>query len=116
MADNETIFAKIVRGEIPCEKVYEDDLVLAFRDIQPVAPVHLLVIPKEPLVNLSSAKPAQAELLGRLLLGAEQAARAAGIAADGYRIVLNNGRQAGQEVMHLHLHVLGGRGFGWPPG
>ena len=114
--DTETIFTKIIRGEIPCEKVYEDDLALAFRDIHPAAPVHFLVVPKRAIATLGDAAEGEAALLGHLMLVAERAAKLTGIAESGYRVVLNNGRDAGQEVLHLHLHVMGGRGFGWPPG
>lgn len=116
MSDSDTVFAKIVRGEIPCERVYEDDDVLAFRDIHPAAPVHVLIIPKRALANLEAAGPDDEALLGHLLCAAAEVARREGVAADGYRLVLNNGRAAGQEVLHLHLHLLGGREFGWPPG
>lgn len=116
MADTETVFDKIIRGEIPSDKVYEDDQALAFRDIQPAAPTHVLVIPKTRIASLDDASEDDRAVLGHLLQVAAEVARREGIAADGYRIVINNGRQAGQEVMHLHLHLLGGRGFGWPPG
>lgn len=116
MPDSETIFSRILRGEIPCDKVYEDELALAFRDINPTAPSHVLVIPKQPLVDLAEAGEEDEPLLGHLLRVAVEAMRLEGVAADGFRVVINNGRSAGQEVLHLHLHVLGGRGFGWPPG
>ena len=114
MAD--TIFGKIARGEVPADLVYEDEEVLAFRDISPQAPVHLLVIPRRPLPTLNDAGPDDAELLGRLLLAAAKAAAATGIAERGYRVVLNTNEAAGQVVFHLHLHVLGGRSMQWPPG
>lgn len=116
MSDGETIFGRIIAGEIPCEKVLEDDRCIVIRDINPAAPTHLLVIPKPAGATLEAYGDEDAALLGHLLLAAAQAAAAEGLAEDGYRIVLNNGRGAGQEVMHLHLHVLGGRPFGWPPG
>ncbi len=116
MSEGDTVFGKIVRGEIPCDKVYEDDLALAFADIEPAAPTHVLVVPKQSLPSLNEATPNDAALLGHLLLVATRVMRSAGLANDGYRIVINNGPSAGQEVMHLHLHVLAGRGFGWPPG
>ena len=114
MAD--TIFGKIARGEVPADLVYEDEEVLAFRDISPQAPVHLLVIPRRPIPTLNDAGPDDAELLGRLLLAAAKAAAATGIAERGYRVVLNTNEAAGQVVFHLHLHVLGGRSMQWPPG
>ncbi len=111
-----TIFARIIRREIPADIVYEDDLVLAFRDIAPVAPVHIVIIPKEPLVNLADAKPQHEQLLGRLFLAAGEIARNLGIAESGYRVVTNSGEHAGQSVFHMHLHLIGGRPLRWPPG
>jgi len=106
------LFCKIVEGSIPSAKVYEDEHVLAFKDIQPQAPVHLLVIPKKHIPTLNDAAPEDAELLGRVLLAARQVAREAGLAEDGYRIVNNCGRDGGQVVFHLHFHVLGGEKLG----
>jgi len=111
-----TIFGKIARGEIPTEKVFEDDLVVAFRDIAPQAPVHLLVIPRKPLVSVADAGEGDVTLLGRLLLVAARVAREAGLEERGYRLVTNVGEEGGQSVAHLHVHVLGGRPMGWPPG
>jgi histidine triad (HIT) family protein len=111
-----TIFAKIIRREIPAQILYEDDRALAFADIAPTAPVHFLVIPKEPVVSLGAADLSHEALLGHLLLVAAQVARAQGIAETGYRVVTNIGPDAGQSVFHLHLHVIGGRALGWPPG
>jgi len=111
-----TIFARILSGEIPCSKVYEDDLVLAFDDITPQAPVHVLVIPKVALVNLNDVEARHEAVLGRLLHVARKVAELKGIAESGYRVVMNNGEQAGQSVFHMHLHVLGGRDLSWPPG
>ncbi|MBI2299853.1 MAG: histidine triad nucleotide-binding protein [Armatimonadetes bacterium] len=116
VSQGETIFGKIIRGEIPSDKVYEDDLAVAFRDIHPVAPSHVLVVPKHPFVSLLDSSPAEAAVLGHLLWVAAEVARREGYAEDGFRVVINNGESAGQEVEHLHLHVLGGRRFGWPPG
>ena len=113
---SDTIFGKIASGEIPADLVYEDDDVVAFRDISPQAPTHLLVIPRKPIPTLDAAGPEDAELLGKLLLVAAQIAREAGIAERGYRTVINCNAQAGQTVFHLHLHVLGGRPMQWPPG
>jgi histidine triad (HIT) family protein len=114
MASTDTIFGRIVRGEIPCDQVYADDLCLAFRDIQPQAPVHILVIPREPLVSLAEAGEEHGPLLGHLLLVAAQVARQEGLRA--WRTVLNTGAEAGQTVFHLHVHVIGGRPLDWPPG
>ncbi len=111
-----TIFERIIAGEIPADIVYQDEHVLAFRDIAPQAPTHLLVIPREPIPRLEDASEDQVELLGRLFWGARQAAATLGLSQSGYRLVLNNGRDAGQEVPHLHLHLLAGRRLGWPPG
>ena len=111
-----TIFAKIIAGEIPSEKLYEDDHVVAFRDIQPQAPVHVLVVPRKPLVSVADAGEEDAELLGRLLLAAAKVARSLGLEDDGYRLVTNIGEGGGQSVFHLHVHLLGGRRMGWPPG
>ena len=111
-----TIFAKILAGEIPADKVYEDDDVIAFRDVSPQAPTHVLVIPRKPLVSVADAKPEDAELLGKLLLAAAQVAREQGLEEDGYRLVTNVGRLGGQSVYHLHIHLLGGRQLRWPPG
>lgn len=108
------LFCRIVRREIPATIVHEDEHTLAFRDIDPKAPTHVLVVPKTHLATLNDATdPA---LVGRLLIAAKDIARAEGIADDGYRTVVNCGTRAGQTVFHLHLHVLGGRGLGWPPG
>ncbi len=111
-----TIFQKIIDGEIPADKVYEDDEVLAFRDIQPQAPTHVLVIPKRSIVSMAHASPADQALIGKVMLVAAQVARDAGLSEDGYRLVTNIGRDGGQSVFHLHIHVLGGRQMSWPPG
>lgn len=113
---DETIFSKIIRGELPCDKVYETDEVLAFRDINPAAPVHVLVIPKKPIVNVGHAEDDDALLLGKLMLAAKEVARLEGLEESGFRLVVNNGAEVGQTVFHLHVHVLGGRAFSWPPG
>ena len=110
------IFAKIIKGEIPAKKVYEDDRVLAFDDVAPQAPVHVLIVPKDPLVNLNDVEEKHAALLGHLLVIARKVAEMKGIAQTGYRVVMNNGAEAGQSVFHMHVHVLGGRPFSWPPG
>ncbi|MGF1576306.1 MAG: histidine triad nucleotide-binding protein [Cyanophyceae cyanobacterium] len=113
---SDTIFGKIIRKEIPAQIVYEDDAVLAFKDIQPQAPVHILVIPKKPIPQLSMATEADQSLLGKMLLTARQVAAEAGLDEGGYRLVINNGVDGGQTVYHLHLHILGGRSLAWPPG
>jgi histidine triad (HIT) family protein len=111
---SDTIFGKIARGEIPAQKLHEDDLCVAFPDIAPQAPTHILVIPKRPIARLSQSDDADAALLGHLLRVAAKVAKAAGLAD--FRLVVNDGAGAGQTVFHLHVHVLGGRAFGWPPG
>jgi histidine triad (HIT) family protein len=111
-----TIFARIIDREIPADIVYEDDQALAFRDINPAAPTHVLVIPKKPIVRLSLAEADDAALLGHLLWVCAEVARQEGLADDGYRVVTNNGAHGGQSVDHLHFHVLGGRQMSWPPG
>ena len=111
-----TIFQQIIDGDIPADKVYEDDFVLAFRDIQPQAPVHVLVIPKKPIVSVAHTEPGDEALMGKLLLAAAEVARREGLDSGGYRLVTNIGKQGGQSVDHLHVHVLGGRQMLWPPG
>ncbi|BBD52954.1 MULTISPECIES: histidine triad nucleotide-binding protein [Planktothrix] len=113
MAD--TIFNKIIRREIPADIVYEDDLCLAFRDIAPQAPVHILVIPKKTIPQLADATPEDHALMGHLLLKVKQVAQDAGL-DGGYRVVINTGEDGGQTVDHLHFHILGGRQLQWPPG
>jgi histidine triad (HIT) family protein len=113
MAD--TIFSKIINQEIPADIVYEDDLCIAIKDINPQAPLHLLLIPKQPIAMLANAQPEDQALLGHLLLVAGKLARQLKI-ADSFRLVINNGEQAGQTVFHLHVHLLAGRSFRWPPG
>ena len=110
-----TIFGKIISREIPADIVYEDDLALAFKDITPQAPVHILVIPKKPIPQISEAQAEDQELLGHLLLTAQKVASEAGL-TNGYRLVINNGNDGGQTVFHLHIHILGGRAMEWPPG
>jgi len=110
-----TIFAKIIDREIPAEILYEDDLALAFKDINPQAPVHVLIIPKKPLVSLADAGDEDQQLLGHLLLVLKKLAAELGL-SNGYRTVLNTGDDGGQEVPHLHFHLLGQRSMTWPPG
>lgn len=114
MASSDTIFGRILSGEIPCQEVYADDLCLAFRDVNPQAPVHVLVIPREPIPQLAEATDAHQALLGHLLLVAAKVARLEGL--ESWRTVINSGADAGQTVFHLHLHVIGGRPLSWPPG
>ena len=110
----DTIFARILRGEIPCDEVYSDDHCLAFRDVAPQAPVHVLVIPREPIPSLREAQEQHASLLGHLMLVAARVAQQEGL--DDWRTVINTGAAAGQTVFHLHVHVMGGRPLAWPPG
>lgn len=112
----DTIFGKIIRREIPADIVYEDDDVLAFRDLNPQAPVHVLFVPKKAIATLDAAGAEDAELLGKLLLAAASYARAEGLAAQGYRTVVNCNEHGGQTVFHLHVHLLAGRPMHWPPG
>lgn len=114
-ASTDTIFSKIIRREIPAEIVYEDNLALAFKDINPQAPVHILVIPKQPIAQLSDAESKEHALMGHLLLTAKRVAEQVGL-TNGYRVVINNGPDGGQTVYHLHLHIMGGRQMKWPPG
>lgn len=113
---NDCVFCKMVAGEIKPDVVYEDDDVLAFRDSNPQAPIHVLVIPKTHIATLDELQPEQARLLGKMYLAAQQVTRTDGIAERGYRTVINCNREAGQSVFHIHLHVLGGRAMHWPPG
>lgn len=114
-ASEDTIFGKIIRREIPADIVYEDDLVLAFKDISPQAPVHILVIPKQAIAKLSDAESQDHALMGHLLLTVKRVAEQAGL-TNGYRVVINTSVDGGQTVDHLHLHILGGRQMQWPPG
>ena len=114
MAD--TIFGKIARGEIPADIVYQDEEVVAFRDLHPQAPTHILVIPRKPIPTLNDLEEGDAQLVGKLFLAARKIAEQEGIAEAGYRTVFNCNAAAGQEVYHLHLHLLGGRPMRWPPG
>ena len=110
-----TIFGKVIRREIPADVVYEDELCLAFRDINPQAPTHVLIVPKKEIATLTDAGTEDQALLGHLMLAAAKVAHQLGI-ADAFRVAINNGAEAGQSVFHLHLHVLRGRKFRWPPG
>lgn len=113
---DDCLFCKIVAGEIPSSKVYEDDTCFAFSDISPQAPTHILVVPREHFDSLDTATEAQKATLGHLLLASAEIARERGIAEDGYRVVINTNADGGQTVFHLHVHLLGGRPFVFPPG
>ncbi len=115
MTNQDTIFGKIIRREISADIVYEDDLALAFRDVNPQAPVHILVIPKKPIPKLSDAQSDDTELLGHLLQTVKKVAENEKL-TNGYRVVINTGNDGGQTVFHMHLHILGGRPLSWPPG
>lgn len=112
----ETIFSKIIRKEIPAKIVHEDDLCVAFHDVSPQAPVHVLVIPKRPIASLNELATEDASLLGHIWLVISQLAQELGLSQNGYRVVVNCGRDGGQSVDHLHFHILGGRSLTWPPG
>lgn len=113
---SQTLFEKIIAREIPARIVYEDDTVIAFHDITPQAPTHILVIPKKPIPRLAEAGPEDQALLGYLLLKAAEVATKLGLTQNGFRLVFNNGPDAGEAVPHLHCHILGGRKMNWPPG
>ncbi|KAG9263556.1 histidine triad nucleotide-binding protein 1 [Astyanax mexicanus] len=111
----DTIFGKIIRKEIPAKIIYEDEQCIAFHDVAPQAPTHFLVVPRKPIVQLSKAEDGDAALLGHLMIVAKKCAEQVGL-PRGYRLVVNDGPDGGQSVYHVHLHVLGGRQLGWPPG
>ena len=116
MTDSDCLFCKIVAGTIPADLVHENERLLAFRDISPQAPVHVLVIPKEHVASLEAVDDRHRDLLGEMLLLARDLARSEGVSGAGYRTVMNTGDDGGQSVHHVHLHLLGGRALGWPPG
>jgi len=116
LSGGDCLFCRIVAGEIPSEKVYEDEHVTAFKDIHPQAPVHILVIPNRHIPSLAEMSPADKELFGHLLFAVKEIAAASGLSERGYRLVVNCGKDAGQAVSHVHFHLLGGRQMGWPPG
>jgi len=116
MSQEKTIFKKIIDGEIPAKIIYQDDLCLAFHDVSPQAPVHVLLIPKKEVINVADLKEDDRELAGHLLMTAGKVARELGVDQDGYRVVANCGANGGQSVDHLHLHILAGRQLSWPPG
>jgi histidine triad (HIT) family protein len=113
---SKTLFEKIIAREIPAQIVFEDDLVLAFRDITPQAPTHVLIVPKKPIPRIAEAAPTDHQMLGHLLLKAAEVAAKVGLKSGGYRLVINNGPDGGESVPHLHCHILGGRKMTWPPG
>jgi histidine triad (HIT) family protein len=113
---SKTLFEKIIAREIPANIVYEDELVLAFKDIKPQAPTHVLMIPKKAIPRIAEATPEDHKVLGHLLLKAAEVARNSGLDKTGFRLVFNNGPDAGEAVPHLHCHIIGGRKLGWPPG
>jgi histidine triad (HIT) family protein len=113
---SKTLFEKIVARELPAAIVYEDDLVLAFRDLKPQAPTHVLIIPKKPIPRIAEAKAEDQQLIGHLLLKAAAVANQLGLTQSGFRLVFNDGPDAGEAVPHLHCHIIGGRRMGWPPG
>jgi len=111
-----TLFEKIADREIPADIVYEDDQCICFRDINPQAPVHLLIVPRKPITRISETADEDAAILGHLLLTANKVSKQEGFAESGFRTVINNGKDGGEEVPHLHLHILAGRQLNWPPG
>ena len=111
-----TIFERIAAGEIPAKIVHAEDDFIAFHDVNPQAPVHVLIVPRKCIVRVAEADPSEAELLGRMLVASRGIAEKLGVLEQGYRIVINNGRNAGETVPHLHMHLLAGRSLGWPPG
>jgi len=113
---SKTLFEKIIARDIPATIVYEDDLVLAFKDIKPAAPAHVLIVPKKPIPRIAEAKPEDHQVLGHLLLKAAAIAEQLGLTKSGFRLVFNNGPDAGEAVPHLHCHIIGGRQMAWPPG
>ena len=113
---SKTLFEKIIAREIPSTIVYEDALVVAFQDIKPQAPIHVLIVPRKPIPRIAEALPEDKEVLGHLLLKAAELAAKLGLKKGGYRLVFNNGPDAGEAVPHLHCHIIGGRQMNWPPG
>jgi len=113
---DDTIFGKIARGEMDADIVYENEQVVAFRDIDPQAPTHVLIIPRKPIPTLNDIQSDDAALMGELFLAAKEVARLEGLSESGYRVVMNCGEGGGQSVFHIHLHVMGGRKLQWPPG
>jgi histidine triad (HIT) family protein len=116
MAEAQCLFCRLAAGEIPAKKIYEDEHVIAFHDINPQAPIHVLIIPRRHIARLDELAPGDAETVGRILVRAAAIAREQRIDSPGFRLVINNGEAAGQTVFHIHAHLLGGRTFAWPPG
>jgi len=110
-----SIFTQIIERELPAEIVYEDDLCIAFKDVNPQAPVHVLLVPKKEIVSVAAVEPGDKEMLGHLIVTARKVAEMMGVSESGYRLVVNTNSDAGQSVFHLHIHILGGRRMGWPP-
>lgn len=110
------LFCKIRDGEIPCDKVYEDENVIAFRDVNPQAPTHVLIVPVKHISTVNDLEESDKDIVGRMLLAAKNIAASEGVAEDGYRLVMNCNARAGQTVFHIHLHLMGGRMLTWPPG
>jgi len=115
-ATDQCLFCRIARGEIPAKLVYDDETIVAFEDINPQAPTHILVIPRRHLASLDALGAGDAEMMGDVVVRASAIAKERGLVDGGYRVVINCGEGAGQSVFHIHAHLLGGRGFGWPPG
>jgi histidine triad (HIT) family protein len=113
---SKTLFEKIADGEIPANIIYQDEKVIAFRDVKPAAPAHVLIVPRKPLPRIAEATVEDQALLGHLLLKAAEVAEKIGLKQSGYRLVINNGPDAGESVPHLHMHIIGGRHMAWPPG
>lgn len=113
---SDCIFCKIIKGDIPCDKVYEDDKVIAFKDINPEAPVHVLIIPKEHISSVNDLSESNCDVISHIFITAKNIAKNMGINESGYRIVNNCGEDGGQTVHHIHFHMLGGRSLNWPPG
>lgn len=113
---SDDLFLKIINREIPADIIYETDEVLAFRDINPQAPLHALIIPKQHIATINDLESEHSEIIGKLFLAAKEIAESEGVADNGYRVVMNCNQDGGQAVYHIHLHILGGRQMGWPPG
>ena len=116
MSSEDCLFCKIVAGDIPAEVIYESELAIAFRDVNPQAPTHVLIIPREHIATINDLSAGDEATVGDLYMAAKAIATEEGLASDGYRVVMNCNEAAGQTVFHIHLHLLGGRDFGWPPG
>ena len=116
MPEEKSIFGKIIDREIPADILYEDEAAVAFKDIQPQAPIHVLVVPKRRFNRIAEVPESDSQILGHLLIVVQKMARQLGLEQNGYRIVINNGKDGGESVPHLHLHLLGGRAMAWPPG